>query len=62
MLYDSLAARYGSPVFQRGEPSSLQTTRWLDTQGGNTVFFINSVGVDNSCDIQYSPFASGKGL
>jgi len=60
-LYNSLATRYGSPVFQGGG-GALQTARWLDATGGNTVFFINSAGVDGQCTIQYSPLVSNKGL
>jgi hypothetical protein len=37
-----------------------QTTRWLDSVGGNTVFFINSTGINGECDIEYSPLASSK--
>lgn len=68
-LFDSLSARYGTPVWQ-SPPSGmmremlghLPTTRWLDPQGGNTVFFIDAAILMGNCSIEYSPIASSKGL
>lgn len=65
-LFNSLSAKYGKPVWKSPVADSsignLRPTRWIDTESGNTVLFIDTSSLMGECEIKYSPLASPKGL
>ncbi len=63
-LFDSLNLKYGAPswIAPLTGDGSLPNARWLDSHDHNTVLFNDVSTQIGMCEIQYSPFVTGKGL